>query len=89
MIIIGIVRGFLTFIMWTLAPFNLPNMPESAFDYIEVFKEYIVVGSKILANYTHWEYLVTLFGIVVLVDVGIKIYHLVIWIIRKLPIASE
>lgn len=81
-VIIAVFDGILT-------PINLPQFPDSAMSYIDKFVEYLEIGAGILANYTPFAYLMTLLGIVVAVDVGIAIYHLVMWIIRKFPISTE
>ena len=66
-------------------PINIPPMPEQASQYIEQFFDYIEMGAGILANYTPLGYLLTLFGVVIAVDIGIKLYHFVMWILRKIP----
>lgn len=69
-------------------PIKIPPMPEQASQYIEQFFDYIEMGAGILANYTPLGYLLTLFGVVIAVDIGIKLYHFVMWIIRKIPMAG-
>lgn len=66
-------------------PINIPQMPEQANQYIQQFFDYIEMGAGILANYTPLGYLLTLFGVVIAVDIGIKLYHFVMWILRKIP----
>lgn len=69
-------------------PINIPPMPDGAMEYINQFFDYLVMGAGILANYTPFAYLMTLFGVIIAVDVGLMLYHFVMWIIRKIPMAG-
>ena len=66
--------------------FQIPDLPSAAYDYIESAFDYIVAGAGLLANYTPLDYLMTLFGVLLAVDGGILIYHLVMWILKKIPV---
>lgn len=70
----------------TLTSFiNIPDMPTKGTEMITELFGYLKSGAGILANYTDLGYLLTLFGVIVAVDLGIKIYHFVIWILKKIP----
>lgn len=69
-------------------PINIPDMPVEALNYIDQFFGYLTTGAGILANYTPFTYLMILFGVLLAVDAGILIYHFVMWIIRKIPMAG-
>lgn len=69
-------------------PINIPPVPEEAMEYITQFFDYLVMGAGILANYTPFGYLMALFGVIIAVDVGLMLYHFVMWIIRKIPLAG-
>lgn len=69
-------------------PINIPQLPETAQSYLTQFFDYLEMGAGILANYTHFGYIMSLFGVVIAVDVGIKLYHFVMWIIKKIPMMS-
>lgn len=69
-------------------PINIPDLPAEAMNYINQFFDYLVMGAGILANYTPFTYLMILFGVVLAVDVGIMLYHFVMWVIRKIPMAG-
>lgn len=69
-------------------PINIPQMPEEAMEYITQFFDYLVMGAGILANYAPFGYLMILFGVLIAVDIGIMLYHFVMWIIRKIPMAG-
>lgn len=66
-------------------PIQIPQMPDEAMNYISQFFDYLTAGAGILANYTPFGYIMILFGVILAVDVGIKLYHFVMWIIRKIP----
>lgn len=64
---------------------SIPSMPDEVANYLTTTLEYIKVGCQILGAYTPLPYLVTLLGIVVAIDLGLKIYHFVMWVIKKIP----
>lgn len=64
---------------------NIPQLPEEVHTFLSEFLEYMNTGLQILAVYTHLEYLVTLIGIVVLIDVALLLYHFVMWVLKKIP----
>lgn len=66
-------------------PINIPDLPADAFGYVNQFFDYMVMGAGILANYTPFDYLMIIFGILLAVDVGIMLYHFVMWILKKIP----
>lgn len=65
---------------------NIPDMPAEVQNYIDTMFSYLVAGAGILANYTPLSYLMILFGILLAVDMGIMLYHLVMWILKKIPV---
>lgn len=64
---------------------SIPSMPADIESYFNYFLSYINLGLQILANYTPLKYLLTLFGIVVAIEVGTAIYHFVMWVLKKIP----
>lgn len=83
-----IIEGLLTVIknlLSTLLIIDIPNLPTEVSNYINDMFTYISAGAGILANYTPLSYLLTLFFLILAVDVGIALYHFVMWIIRKIP----
>lgn len=83
-----IIEGLLTIIknlLNTLLVFDIPNLSPEVHGYIDTMFSYLVAGAGILANYTPLAYLVTLFFIVIAVDVAVSLYHFVMWILRKIP----
>lgn len=66
-------------------PINIPDMPAKVEELFTQFLDYINMGLSILAAYTHIEYLLVLFGIVVAVDIGVILFKLIMWVIKKIP----
>lgn len=64
---------------------NIPSMPEGVSAQINNFNQYLIVGLQILGTYVDLPYLLTLFKIVIAIEIGLKIYHFVIWVIKKIP----
>lgn len=69
----------------TLLVFSIPQLPAEVQTYIDMMFNYLVSGASILANYTPLPYLLTLFGIIVAIDIGINVYKFVMWILKKIP----
>lgn len=84
MIITGIIPTIIGAIA-ILLTFKIPSIPDSAMEYIDTFFSYLEAGASILANYTPLPYLMTLFGIILVIDAAILVYKLVMWVIRKIP----
>lgn len=69
-------------------PINIPMLDSDVSAFIDESLNYINAGVGILANYTDIGYLLILFGAIISIDVGIALYHFVMWIIRKIPMAN-
>lgn len=67
---------------------NIPSMPEAVTEFSLSIADYIGMGIGILSVYTDLGYLITLFGIIFTIDVGVMMYKFVMWVIRKIPIAN-
>lgn len=70
---------------WITSGLNIPALPPEVVQVANQVTEYLVVGLKLIANYTHLDYLLVLFGIVVAVDAGLLVYKFIMWVIRKIP----
>lgn len=66
-------------------PINIPSLPDSVSDFMTEVLGYLKTGLQLLACYTDVNYLLILFGIIIAIDVGIALYHFVMWILRKIP----
>lgn len=67
------------------APINIPDLPSDVNSFISTAIEYIGTGLGILSNYTNLSYLLVLFGVIIAIDVGLALYKLVMFIIKKIP----
>lgn len=69
-------------------PINIPDLPPEINSVIATIIEYVGTGLAILQNYTHLSYLLILFGVIVAVDVGVWLYKLVMFFVRKIPMLN-
>lgn len=69
-------------------PINIPDLPSEINSVIATIIEYVGTGLAILQNYTHLSYLLILFGVIVAVDVGVWLYKLVMFFVRKIPMLN-
>lgn len=67
------------------SPIDIPNMPEQVSEFVSASLEYIGTGISILSNFCDIQYLLTLFGLIIAVDVGLMLYKLVMWVLKKIP----
>lgn len=67
---------------------NIPPLSDDVRAIMEQIMQYIRSGMELLGNWTHLPYLLSLFGIVVVVDAAILVYNIVMWIIKKIPMAG-
>lgn len=86
--IIEMLLDLLYKVMSLLMILDIPDLPTEVTGYIQTAFDYIVAGAGVLANYVHLGYLMILFGVLLAIDAGILVYHLVMWIIRKIPMAG-
>lgn len=80
--LIDILFGLIDFITSGL---NIPAFPDEAISVINDVVQYLQLGLAILGNYTHLDYLLTLFGVIVAIDVAILSYKFIMWVLRKIP----
>ncbi len=69
-------------------PINIPDLPVEINNVITTIIQYVGTGLAILENYTHLSYLLILFGVVVAIDVGLWLYKLIMFFIRKIPMLN-
>lgn len=70
-------------------PINLPSLPSSLSGLLDQVKQLLLSGVALFQNYCYWNIVVIMLGIVIAVDVGIHLYHFIMWVIKKLPFGSE
>lgn len=64
---------------------NIPSLPDSVSTFMADALSYIKTGLQLLAVYTNLEYLLILFGLIIAIDIGIAVYHFVMWVLKKIP----
>lgn len=64
---------------------NIPPLPPDVDEFMSDCLEYMQNGIYILNNYMNLEYILVLFGIILVIDVAIHVYHFVMWILKKIP----
>lgn len=85
MIIEGLLNVVYALFSLLTAAINIPAMPEEIQEVILQVIDYLTTGIALLANWTHFGYLLVLFGVVLAVDTGILLYQLIMWFVRKIP----
>lgn len=86
--IVNMLANAFLFLMDNLIWTDIPSFPEEVTEYINQFMSFVSAGAGIVANYIPLGYCITLFGIILAIDIGISVYHLVMWVLRKIPVAS-
>lgn len=86
--IVESLMGLVYYILTMLMQFEIPNLPSEVYEYIETLFDYMSTGAGLLANYVPLPLLVSLFALLLTVDGSIILYHFVMWIIRKIPMAG-
>lgn len=88
MLITALLDLVVAFVHAVLYPFRIGDIP---FEVVQVFDsvmQYVVDGAKVVACYTHWQYLCVLLDFVLLLEAFHTCYIVFVWIIKKIPIWS-
>lgn len=80
--LIDMLMGLIDFLTSGL---NIPALPPEVMEVAASVTQYLVMGLQFIANYTHLDYLITLFGIVAAIDGSLLIYKFIMWVLRKIP----
>ena len=87
-----ILEGLLTVIQKLLevllAPIQIPDLPPSVQDIITQAMTYLLDGLGIFAAFTHYQFLMALLAIVIIIEAAMLIYKFVLWILKKIPAAG-
>lgn len=86
MIIEALLDMVYSLISFLTGSMSIPTIPDEIFQYIQTATDYLIMGAGILSNYTPFPYLLLLFGIIIYVDIAMAVYHLVMWILNKIPV---
>lgn len=80
-----IIEKLLSLVIKLFELLTFASMPDEVYEIMDTVFEYLTVGLQILTCYTNLSYLLLLFGVICSIDIGIGVYHFVIWILRKIP----
>lgn len=69
-------------------PIDIPNLPPSLLEVSGNIVSYIGVGLGIFSCYTHYSYLLSLLMLVLAVDLGLKVYYVAMFILKKIPLLN-
>lgn len=68
-----------------LIPFELPYFPDGITTVLDTMETYLLSGVGLLKAFTDWSYLITLFKLVITMELVFYGYKLVLWILKKIP----
>lgn len=85
MIVQALLSVVLLMLNLLMIPFGLITFPSNVLSVMSSAVGYIAVGFRIVATYTHFSFLLDLFAIALSVGAFFRLYHLVMWILRKIP----
>lgn len=85
MIVKALINMLYGFLDWITSGLNIPDLPPEVITVANQVTQYLIVGLKLVANFTHLDYLLVLFGIVVAVDAGLLLFKFIMWVVRKIP----
>lgn len=85
MIIEGLINLIYSLFATLTSVIKVPPMPEGVMDIIDTAFGYISTGIQIVSNFTHLQYLLVLFGVIFALDVAIFLYHIILWVLKKIP----
>lgn len=76
-------------IMWILKllllPMDIEGLPETFYTVLGTLIAKLIRGATIASTYVHGTYIAALLTFVIAFDAGILIYHVILFILRKIP----
>jgi hypothetical protein len=85
MIFENIMNSIFNLFSTLISGINIPPLPDDVDVFMSDCLEYMQNGIYILNNYMNLEYILVLFGIILVIDIAIHVYHFVMWILKKIP----
>lgn len=67
-------------------PLELPSMPLKVTEIVATVVDYLSTGVALLGTYVDMGYLLSLFGIIIIIDVNLLTYRILMWILKKIPV---
>lgn len=68
---------------------DLPDMPVGITNALETVRDFILYGVSVLGSLLGWTFLLIVLPILIVLANFNWIYHLVLWILKKLPIGVK
>ena len=85
MIIEGLLSVIKNLLILLLSPIDIPPLPSGVHEVISKGMNYIIDGLGIFAAFTHYQFIMSLVAIVIVIDAAFLIYKFVLWLLRKVP----
>ena len=83
--LINIVYGVFSVLTAVL---KVPSMPVKVVEIVAIVLDYVSTGIAIVANYCDIAYLLVLFGVIFAVDSAVMLYHVIMWVLKKIPLLN-
>lgn len=85
MIISGLMNLIYNFFELILSPINIEAMPDGSVDKVHNFFDILFTSSESVIGLLVPNICFILIGIIIGIEIGIHLYHFVMWILRKIP----
>lgn len=83
--LLNLIQKLLDFL---LSPIEIPQLPEGVEAVFSKALSYLADGLGIFAAFTHFDYIMTLFVTVIVIDSAMLVYKFVRWVLQKIPMAG-
>lgn len=89
MIIETICDMFIKFFTGLLNFVNIPQIPDDVLSQVNTTINTIIErGSELLDLFIPYDFAKALLIVVISIEAGVEIYHFIIWVMRKIPMAG-
>lgn len=88
MIIEGLLSVIKKLLTLLLSPIDIPSLPSGVQQVIAKAMNYIIDGLGIFAAFTHYQFIMALTAIVLVIEAAFLLYKFVLWLLRKVPAAA-
>lgn len=87
-----IIESLMNLLSWLLnlllTSIDIPDLPNSVATVIAQGVQYMGMGLGIFAAFTHYQFIMALLAITIIIDAAMLVYKFVVWLIRKIPMAG-
>ena len=88
MIIEGLLSVIKKLLTLLLSPIDIPSLPTGVQEVISKGMNYIIDGLGIFSAFTHYQFIMALVAVVLVIEAAFLVYKFVLWLLRKIPAAS-